>query len=111
MSSPNSKNNLNKEKEGRYLSFLLMARLKLFEKVRRGVEQEFSLKARKALAEYHYQMELIKAEIKEEREALEKLKEELEKEIKNELGQRYSLLDVCPHSGRVLRNKNERNPE
>ncbi len=87
------------------LSFLLLARLRLFDRTRNKMSQEFSLKARKALEEYQIKMDALKKEQHKEWEAIERLKLELEEEIKQELGEQYSLLDICPYSGRLLREK------
>jgi len=90
----------------RYLSFPLMARIKLYHKIKRKTHQEFSLKTRKALEDYHHQVDLIREEMKEELEAIDRLKIELEEDLQKEIGRQYTLLDICPHSGRILRNKN-----
>ncbi len=100
----------NKEKQEetrqeRYVNFLLLARLKLFDKTRNKLSQEFSLKARKALEEYQNKMDALKKEHYKEWEAIESIKLELEEAIKNELGEQYSLLDICYYSGKVLREK------
>ena len=50
-------------------------------------------------------MDALKKEQHKEWEAIERLKLELEEEIKQELGEQYSLLDICPYSGRLLREK------
>ena len=89
----------------RHVSFPLMARLRLFEKMRRKVNQEFSLRTKKALEDYHYKVDLIKSEMQAEREAIHKLREELEKEVRQEIGEQYSLNDICLYSGKILRNK------
>lgn len=92
-------------KPERCISFLLLARIRLFDKLKKKMSQEFSLKARKALEEYHGKMDAIKGEQHQEWEAIDLVKLELEEEIKKELGEQYSLLDICPYSGRVLREK------
>lgn len=89
----------------RHISFLLLARIKLFDKLRQRMSQEFSLKARKVLEEYHSKIDALKSEQHQEWEAINTLKVELEAEIKKELGEQYSLLDICPYSGRVIREK------
>lgn len=89
----------------RHISFLLFARIKLFDKLRQRMSQEFSLKARKALEEYHSKIDVLRSEQQKEWEAINTIKEELEEEIKKELGEQYSLLDICPYSGRVIREK------
>lgn len=98
-------------KPERYISFLLMARLKLFDKTRKKLCQEFSLKARKALEAYQGEMDALKREQHKEWEAIERLKVELEEDLKRELGEQYSLLDVCAYSGRVLREKEANVPQ
>jgi len=95
-------------KKDKYLSFPLMARLKLYDKTKKKIHQEFSLKARKALEDYYYQMDIIKNEMKEELDAIDRLKIELEDDVQQEIGEQYSLLDTCPHSGKVLRHKEEK---
>lgn len=94
-----------KKRPERYVSFLLLARLKLYDKTRNKLSQEFSLKARKALEDYRSRMDELKKEQLKEWEAIEILKLELEDEIKREIGEQYSLLDICSYSGRVLREK------
>ncbi len=89
----------------RYISFLLLARLRLFDKIRNRLSQEFSLKARKALEDYRTKIDEFKNEQLKEWEAIEIIKMELEEDIKTEMGEQYSLLDICPHSGKVLREK------
>ena len=80
----------------RHISFLLLARIKLFDKLRLRMSQEFSLKARKVLEEYHSKIDALKSEQHQEWEAINTSRWNWKK--KKELGEQYSLLDICPYS-------------
>ena len=94
-----------KTEEYFYVSFELMAQLKVYSNFKRKFSQEYRLKYKKLLEEFHQKVGELQNEYKKEIEELERNKVELEEKIKEELGEEYSILDVCHNTGKLLRKR------
>ena len=89
----------------RYISFPLFSEIMAYAKYKDWFSGQYRKEHREILENFHRELGELQTKYKEEIESIEKGRVDLNEKVKKELGENYSLLDICPSSGRVLREK------